>query len=377
MVQHIIISFLVLLTIIPAEVHQDSDVNVNISMAENFSQNDISELLIGMVEQNFSAALFNFSVENTSSQIMRNNFVTLELSSKEFGTILTAKQTDTGGFTLDPGGKITFMNLEVSDVSNLSIEGEPSFDFVLTANGRKLLQNIRRGYLITDDEFSLNINLAQRFNDETNMISGSSVSFETTLDRDELTIQAEPESNSELMGLNVSEEAPEFSWRGESNQSYRLVVLDADQAQNPDDLFEQRFNQQHSEENIFDEESGVVLDVMADSPQYQIPEQLSDLFEPGKTYRWQVQTTKQTVREEALQAYSDRFEFTTCFPIEGEMRELLVNLFGEERTQQFIENGLLFDKIQIDGVTYSKEEALRVLREMAGKIERNQLKVVS
>jgi len=31
----------------------------------------------------------------------------------------------------------------------------------------------------------------------------------------------------------------------------------------------------------------------------------------------------------------------------------------------------------VDGVTYSKDEVLRILREMAGKIENNQLKVVS
>ncbi|WP_176719394.1 hypothetical protein [Rhodohalobacter halophilus] len=366
-----------LLMLAAAGTPQYSDVDLSVSMSETFSQNDLDDLLIGMTEQSFSTALFNITVENTSSGILRDNFIKLELKSEEFGTILMVEQTASGLFTLNPNGRITFSNLDVSDVSNLSIEGEPSFDFTLTSNGRRLVQNIRRGYLITDDRYTLDISLMQRMNDEFSKISGSSVSFETTLNRSELTIQSEPEVISGLRGLNVSEEAPQFQWNGEPNQVYRLIIVDADRAMNSDRLFDERFNLDHSEESIRDESLGVVLDVLADSPQYQIPERFAGLFEPGKTYRWQVQTTKQTVRNEEVQVFSERFEFTTCFPIEGEMRTLLVNLFGEERTEEFIENGLLFDQIQIDGVSYSKDEALRILREMAGKIERNQLKVVS
>jgi len=360
-----------------AAVAQSTDMQLDIRMDSDFSQEDLSEMFSAVIEQNGSDQFFQITAENRSNGILRNNFVILEVRSEVFGTILTAEQSSSGVFSLNPDGLITFSNLSITEISNLEIKGEPEFDLVITSNGRRLIQNLRRGYLIADDLFTLNVRIEQELMDNRETLTQESVSFQTALSESELVIETDREIVGELMGLNVSNEAPEFSWVGEQNRPYRLVVVDTDRAQNADALFSERFASEHSESDIRDEQAGVVLDVVASEPSYQIPDRFSGLFEPGKTYAWQVQSSKQTVLDNFVQAYSDRLEFTTSFPIEGEIRELLVNIFGEERTNEFIENGLLLDQIQVDGVTYSKDEVLRILREMAGKIENNQLKVVS
>lgn len=377
MVNNILNSILVMLVFSVAAVAQSSELELDIRMDSDFSQEDLSEMFSAVIEQNESAQFFEITAENRSSGILRNNFVILEVHSEVFGTVLTAEQSSSGVFSLNPGGQITFSNLSITEISNLEIRGEPEFDLVITSNGRKLIQNLRRGYLITDDLFTLNVRIEQDIMDNRETLTQESISFETALSESELVIETDREMVAELMGLNVSNEAPEFSWAGEQNRPYRLVIVDTDRAQNVDALFSERFTGEHSESDIRDEQAGVVLDVIASEPNYQIPDRFAGLFEGGKTYAWQVQSSKQTVQDNFVQAYSDRLEFTTSFPIEGEIRELLVNIFGEERTNEFIENGLMLDQIQVDGETYSKEEVLRILREMAGKIENNQLKVVS
>lgn len=377
MVNNILNSILVVLILSVGAVAQSSDMNLDIRMDSDFSQQDLSELFSAVIEQDDSVQFFQITAENMSSGILRNNFVIFEVQSEAFGTVLTAEQSSSGVFSLNPGGQITFSNLSITEISNLEIRGEPEFDLVITSNGRKLIQNLRRGYLIADDLFTLNVRIEQDIMDNRETLTQESISFETALSESELVIETDREIVAELMGLNVSNEAPEFSWAGEQNRPYRLVIVDTDRAQNTDALFSERFAREHSESDIRDEQAGVVLDVIANEPNYQIPDRFAGLFEAGKTYAWQVQSSKKTVQDNFVQAYSDRLEFTTSFPIEGEIRELLVNIFGEERTNEFIENGLLLDQIQVDGETYSKEEVLRILREMAAKIENNQLKVVS
>ncbi len=377
MVNNILNSILVMLVFSVAAVAQSSDMELDIKMDSDFSQEDLSEMFSAVIEQNDLTQFFQITAENRSSGILRNNFVILEVHSEAFGTVLTAEQSSSGVFSLNPGGQITFSNLSITEISNLEIRGEPEFDLMITSDGRKLIQNLRRGYLIADDLFTLNVRIEQDIMDNRDTLTQESISFETALSESELVIETDREIVAELMGLNVSNEAPEFSWTGEQNRPYRLVIVDTDRAQNVDALFSERFAGEHSENDIRDEQAGVVLDVIASEPNYQIPDRFAGLFEGGKTYAWQVQSSKQTVQDNFVQAYSDRLEFTTSFPIEGEIRELLVNIFGEERTNEFIENGLMLDQIQVDGETYSKEEVLRILREMAGKIENNQLKVVS
>jgi len=377
MVNNILNSILVLLILSISAFGQSTEMELDVRMDSDFSQEDLSEMFSAVIEQNGSAQFFQITAENRSRGILRNNFVILEIHSEAFGTILTAEQSSSGFFSLNPGGQITFSNLSITEISNLEIKGEPEFDLVITSNGRKLIQNLRRGYLITDDLFTLNVRIDQDIMDNRETVTQESVSFETALSERELVIETDREVVAELMSLNVSNEAPEFSWSGEQNRPYRLVIVDTDRAQNADALFSERFASEHSESDIRDEQAGVVLDVIAGESSYQIPDRFAGLFEPGKTYAWQVQSTKQTVLDNFVQAYTDRLEFTTSFPIEGEIRELLVKIFGEERTNEFIENGLLLDQIQVDGATYSKDEVLQILREMSEKIGNNQLKVVS
>lgn len=377
MVHNILITAFLLLVFSIVAAAQPSDLEVNISMDADFSQDDLSQMLSAVIEQNGSSQFFRISAENQSSGIMRNNSVTFVIRSEKFGTILTAEQISSGFFSLNPGGQITFSNLSISDISNLEIKGEPDFNLLISSNGRKLIQNLRRGYLITDDRFTLDVILVQNIMGEREAISRSSVSFETTLDERELAIEADREVVAELIGLNVSKEAPEFAWSGDQGKPYRLVIVDLDRAQNANNLFSERFESEHSEDDIRDEQAGVVLDVVANETRYQIPDRFAGLFEPGKTYAWQVQTTKQTVEGSSVQSYTNRLEFTTFYPIEGEVRELLIKLFGEEKTEQFIEDELLLDQIVIDGETYSKRDALLYLREMADKMEMNKLKIAS
>ena len=377
MIQNILNSILILLVFSVAAIAQSDDLEVDIRMDADFTQGDLSQMFNAVINQDVSTQFFEISAENRSRGILRNNSIILEIRSDMLGMILIAEQSSSGFFTLNPGGQITFSNLSVSEISNLEISGEPDYNLLISSNGRKLIQNLRRGYLIADDLFTVDVSIVQNMMDEQEILSRKSVTFTTALDESDLFIEADRDVVAELRGLDVSSEAPVFSWGGEQNRAYRLIVVDADRAQNMEAQFSERFSREHSGEDIRDEQSGVVLDVIANNTSYEIPSRFAGLFEPGKTYAWQVQTTKQTVQDSFVQAYTERFEFTTSFPIEGEMRELLINLFGEERTDEFIENGLLFDQIQLDGVTYSKEDALRILREMAEKIEKNQLKVVS
>lgn len=377
MTRNILNSIFILLVFSIAANAQPADLEVDIRMDADFTQEDLSQMFSAVIDQDVSNQFFEISAENRSRGILRNNSVILEIRSDVLGMILIAEQSSSGFFSLNPGGQITFSNLSVSEISNLEISGEPDFNLLISSNGRKLIQNLRRGYLVADDLFTVDVSIVQHLMGEQEVLTRKSVSFATTFDESELTIDADRDVVAELRGLDVSSEAPEFSWGGEQNRSYRLIVVDTDRAQNIDAQFSERFSREHSGEDIRDDETGVVLDVIANKTSYEIPGRFAGLFEPGKTYAWQVQTTKQTVQDSFVQAYTERFEFTPSFPIEGEIRELLVNIFGEERTEEFIEDGLLLDQIQVDGVTYSKEEVLRILREMAGKIENNQLKVVS
>lgn len=352
-----------------------SDIGLDITIEESFTQDRLEDLLTVVLDRNLNQPVFQLRIDNSSGETKNNVYLVVEISSDKMGPLITARQDESTYFSLSAGESIRFHNLNMAGQLTAESQEPLLFDFTITAMGRKVLQNLQTGAVVTDDNYRLNIRVEMKTGNSINVLAENSAEFETTLNEEELTIDPDEAALSSLALVNVKEVGPAFGWKGDGSDLFRLIVVEDNGSGNFGNILSERFNTPHSTRNIRDIENGVVLDVMVKGSEYRLPNNLASFFEQGKRYVWQVQTHKQTVAGGQIVAYSERLGFEPRYSIEGEIKDLLVNLFGREKTEKFIQEGLLLDRIEIDGVVYSKQDVLSILRDINGKIDENKVRV--
>lgn len=373
MISIIVISFLLAFTIsLEKTVNK---IGLEVSIEESFTQDRLEDLFTVVLESDIQRPVFQFQLDNRSGETVEQVSLVVEISSEKKGLLVAAHQDESSDLTLQAGQSIDFTNLNVVNHPETGPITPLLFDFTITANGRKILQNLRKGSVITDDTYRVTVRAEDKNSERADVLAEQTARFDTVLKESEFLIETDNNKLTSLEQVNVKEEGPTFSWMGEESSPYRLLIVRDSEGNNIENIITQRFNTPHSAENIRDIENGVVLDIMVRDTVYKVPDNLSNLFEQGEKYIWQVKSNKETIDNELIEAYSERLIFEPCYSIEGELKELMISLFGIDKTEEFIENDLLLDQIEIDGVEYSNREVMSILRELSGKIEENKVRV--
>ncbi len=343
-----------------------------ITLSAEINAATAAELVSLPIHKSDERGAVTFSISN-QSQIPRESLrIKMELSSEKMGLLMVAEQRSSTPLTLLAGSTASFSNLNKLLPEGYE-GGKPEFNFTYTSHGRRLLERAGEGAVDGDDQFTLLIEVMD--GESSQPLISEPFIYRTEFNRENHSISQSEADRTRLELVDLTQSGPLFAWQGGESDRYRLVVADQSARLASAERVLQRFEQPHSPDNIQDREAGILLDVRVNSTQFNVPNQFRQLFSEGGEYIWQVQTVVNTVQGEQIEIYSDLKEFNPCYVISGELKELMVLVFGERKTEQFIENGYLLDQITIDGVEYTKTEVILLLREMAGKINQNKIRV--
>lgn len=366
-------SFILLTNLASIDSLQNENEQITFTIEKNLEQEQLSDLLNLNSSNKLNQPLIFYTIQNNTTDHDKQVVLDLLVTSDVYGELYRTTQNRNTPINLAAGDSIRFSDLDIINGNVPGVDGRPQFDFVLSSSGRTIISRLYRGAAIDDHSYKIQATLSAVSDDsvEAERIAEKSTDFETTLKSNQLSIAFDEEANDDLSTINFSSDNPVFKWSGRDDLTYRLVVVHNQKDVNSLDILSTRFNTPHSDNNIHDPENHVYLDVKYEGTRYQLPNQYRNLIEPGHEYVWQVKGGYPTVSSEVEVATEPAY-FVTGKKIEGELLELLTTFLGSNKVKQISENGLQLHRLEINGIEYTAHEAVRYLRELKLKINRQQ-----
>ncbi len=353
-------------------VQTESD-EIIFSIEKNLEQEHLAKLLNLNTRNTLNSPVIFYSIQNINADSDRQVFLEVQVTSEHYGELYKSVQNKNTPLTIAAGDSVRFSDLDIINGNVPGIEGEPKFDFVLSSNGRTVLSRINQGAALDDHTYTIEASLLAKTDDadETTKIAADSTIFETSLQKEKLTISVDEEANDKLSNINFSRDTPVFSWDGRDDLTYRLVVVRKHKDVDHVEVLNNRFNTPFAENNIHDPENYVYLDVNYQGNNFSLPDEYRDLIDPGHYYVWQVRGNYPTITSE-IEISTDTASFITGKSIEGELMELLTIFLGRETVEQKVRDGVQFHTLNINGIEHTAHEAVEYLRNLKSKIDKRQ-----
>lgn len=358
---------------------EGNDDPVRLTVEASINQEHLADLFTFTMSSVSDQPLLHYTLENRSDQPQQVKLITT-VSSDNHGKLVTASQNGSTPITIPPGETIRFTNLDIINKTVPGADGNIHFNFTLNSTARNIYSRLLQGAVPGNDRFVV----------ETSIL-GSESGFTTTSDFEEHKLEFTTAIPQEALQVGVEDttdlgidrqsvmlngSSPRFTWTGRKNVSYRLIVARDSRDNDAAELIENRFQQPFSETSTRDLQNDIMLDVMVEGNQYEVPQALAGHIEPGYQYEWQVRGMLPTTNG-YVEIISDVRSFTTGISVEEELYQLLILFFGENRVSQMIDEGMELHRLEIEGVIYSAKEAVEYLNEIKEKIEQNRAAVGS
>jgi hypothetical protein len=318
-------------------------------------------------------------IENMDPEPVNNLYLEIRISAAKLGTLVQLRSFSDLPFSLEPYQSLYVTN---NDIARKRIPGiEQSIDFSggLTPEGENLFDRLSGSTTLPRDVYSVEVivfTVSDAFGRED--LARDIVEFggsaARVFEESEIYLKAPGEqvgSRSE-----ITNPYPQFSWEGENDISYRLVVVEQNQQDSPESLIESALSTMPVNDggSLLEYEN---LDVLVTESTYQYPSSGAQPLEPGKTYYWQVQTSLQRSGD-AERVTSEIWTFTlggsseniNTPPITTEVEDALIALMGEDAYRQLQSEGFELTGIEYDGqaftgpaATVKLEEILQLIRD--------------
>lgn len=395
----LIIIFLLFQSVVslaPAHAQGTSDISLDLVLTQQLNNAQVLSLSnLGVNRRGSGNTLFTLTLQNSSQTVQENLYLDIEVSSNNVGTIAKVYSKANTPFRLDAGERIMATNNQLQD-GLPGIEEFIEFDGRITNAGTDFLNDLEGSTQLPSDIYTVTLSVYQGGNRQSggtqvasiNQEFGLNISSETSIDL--YLLQPGGAIGS---GASVNNQYPVFWWSGPTNMNYRLVVVRNDGAGSIEELVESSLGTEPTSSG-----SGrlnhEILDVEMTNTSFAMPasgvEQLAD----GETYYWQVFTSQQGVSSSQTTP-SEIYEFTYVSPTpetgqtstEGvssytqEEKELirrsLNSILGGQQLQSLTQEGMDFNSLVIDGVTYEGKAALQKLQELRAKIQNGEITLVT
>ncbi|MEX2435523.1 MAG: hypothetical protein WD735_02500 [Balneolaceae bacterium] len=349
-------------------------------MDQYFSQqaDQITELLLMPVQSDLQDPVLQIELINDTDETLQDLYLEISIGSENFEELLQISLNENSPFIMESGANIQFTNKELAERSISGMAGNQQFDFVISESARRLINSIQQGITPLPDRFLLDVSVYQN-NPESNggnEIASEAVAFDVDVLSQKLMITASETGIENLSNLDLRVDRPVFQWNGNPDQTYRLVVVEDTPEKNEQALLRQSFNQALNDTERTNLNEFEYLDVLVTGDRYEYPAERNKPLEHGKDYAWQVQTTVLTPNGEQT-VTSDIWKFSLHTLIEAEVRDLLVTLFGNEKVEQMIANGMQLDQIEIGDTVYTNNEAVEYLKDLVSKVDENKVVIVN
>lgn len=366
---------------------QSSGFEIEVRAEPLFNNAQIAELAtLTTSEGSGSSRLITVTVTNTTAEDADDLFMDIDVSSSREGILMESFQRNDVPFQLRAGEVAFISNLDIARGQMPNTVEPVKFDASLTTNGREFLNKLQGITTLPPDDYTITVRIYRRNNsrngglflDEADATTGQNL-----IDGDFFIYQLSP---GDFVGSNVSitNPYPEFRWEGLPQQTYRLIVVEAIRGESAEALIESVLSTSPSTNgpsvDLLEHE---FLDVLVAGTAYQYPSFGTKPLRAGKTYYWQVYSELLTTSG-SLDRSSDIWSFrlregsesADSFPIDEELRSLLIAFLGSEQTENLIANKFSLFEIELDGVIYSGENARNELMNLIEKVQNQNVKLI-
>jgi hypothetical protein len=378
MIKKLFLFFNIVLFVSMAVYGRQNTVRINLDQYFSQQADQITELLLMPVQSDLQEPVLQIELINDTDETLQDLYLEISIGSENFEELLQISLNENSPFIMEGGANIQFTNKDLADRSISGMAGNQQFDFVISENARNLINRIQQGITPLPDRFLLDVSVYQN-NPESNggnEIASEAVAFDVDVLSQKLMITASETDMENLSNLDLRVDQPVFQWNGNPDQTYRLVVVEDTPENDEQALLRQSFNQALNGTERTNLNEFEYLDILVTGDRYEYPSDRNKPLEHGKDYAWQVQTTVLTPNGEQT-VTSEIWKFSLHTLIEAEVRDLLVTLFGNEKVEQMIANGLQLDQIEIGDTVYTNNEAVEYLKDLVSKVDENKVVIVN
>lgn len=387
--KHILLSFILgLVIVVPPQYvsGQNQLVNLEIELSPILENAQILSLTgLGIDEKGSGPVLLSGFIENLTNEPLENLYFEVTVSSGSRGSIIELTQKSSRPFSMQPFQTVYATNNDLANEQIPGIEEKIVFNGGLTAEGENLINSLGGSTALPQDTYTLQVtifritaeagreNLASAFAE----IGGGTSSFEGS----EVYLKAP----GDVIGseAEITNRYPQFSWEGETDVSYRLLVVQANGQDSPESLL------QSARSSAPFSEGGSLLefeyaDIMVNSTNFQYPTSGVQPLQPGHEYYWQVSTTVQ-LSGSTQNITSEIWSFTllgsefssNSAMIDDDLKEMLIELLGQSEINELLNNGFTLEGIELEGQQFTGTAAVQQLELLIQKIQDEQLIIMN
>lgn len=344
--------------------------------------------LINLASLNLSGdgtnqVLLSGYLENLTDQVQDNLFLEIIIRSNRSGPIVEITQSPNTPISLNPYQSVYATNNDLANGRIPGISQSISFTGGLTPAGEDLINNLEGSTSLPQDIYTVEVSVTQTSTTLEDELAesvaeiGGGIPFESS----EIYLQ----SPGDVVGSSseITNPYPYFSWQGEANASYRLIVVSDNGEGSPESLL------QSAQSSAPVDEGGSLLafenlDVVLDEDSYQFPTSGTQPLETGGRYYWRVSTTLETSEGQETR-FSEIWSFvlksgggvSNAVTVNEDIEQALIALLGEEEYERLREGGFELEAIEFEGQQFSGQTAAIKLEEILRKIRDEDLIVGS
>lgn len=372
---------LILVSVVPTKfVHaQQASIEVEPSaLLESAEVLSVSGL--GISTDGSGPVIMSMTLENLTGEKIDNLYLEIIVSAAKQGTIVEYTQDAAVPFSLDPYQSVYVTNNNLANETFPGIEERISFSGGLTDAGDDLIGNLSGSTTLPRDTYTIEVILFSmtdsrgRVNIATDAAEiGGTDNLTASVEESEIYLK----TPGDVVGsaAEITNPYPQFNWEGETNASYRLLVVEQNEQGNPESLM-----QSAKSSNPISEGGSLLefenLDVIVEGNSFQYPSSGAQPLERGKTYYWRVLATIRSSGD-VEEISSEIWNFTLIDQTEPntpdtrvseELEEAIIQLVGEESYRRLSERGFELESVEYDGQQFTGMAATMKLEELLQKI---------
>lgn len=382
------ISIALFTLLFPINTHSQPDISLDLSINKQLNNAQIISLTtLGIDRRGRGQQLARLILRNRDNKNVDNLYFNFTVETSQHGVIATGYQRNPHPFSLDANQVVTTNNNMIQDGIN-QIEEKLYIDAELTKSGEDLYNDLEGSTRLPNDIYTFTVTITQN----RNLESGGSVVAQTSATIGNTPSVEISDIYLQTPGGVVGEEArinssyPEFAWDGSSNATYRLLVVEDNGTDSPQDLIQSAKSTEPVLENGTSGQGTLLefehADVRISRSTFQYPTSGVQSLESGNTYYWQViaiikgagQT--QEVTSEIWNFTLESSSGTDQIRQEEQLQTMLEEMLGAEQYNELQEQGYDFQSIVINGQTLEGPAAVARLSNFMRKVKSEEITVI-
>lgn len=352
---------------------QSPDIDLEIQADPVFTNAQIINLTnLIFDESGRGTRLFSIFIQNSTDQVQESLYLDLLVRTQRRGLIVEGFQSSATPFSLQPGQVLYVSNNDLASGRLPGIDSQIRFGGGVTSQGADLLNTLQGSTRLPVDEYVLEARLYQGNNRPGggNLIINRTLTIGGDLVDDELSLYLQAPGDVAGTGVTISNPYPEFRWEGQQERTYRVIVVEDREGENPESLIQSAKSSSPGRMglpgSLLEYE---MLDILVEGTSFQFPSSGVQPLRDSNTYYWQVFTMLSTTSGEEERA-SEIWSFTLgsgfdaqvdAVEIDGELRDILIALIGLETYSELERNNFELERMEFDE------------REMYGGMARDEL----